>query len=315
MPRITAVVPTLGRSPLLAAGLEALRRDGGEGLEIVLVDQAERPVDLPAGLADRVLRPGENLGFAGGTNLGIAAAAAELVATVNDDVLVEPGWMAALTRALDADPGAAAAQGVVLDLERPELADGCGLAWRGWQAVQLGHGRPAPPPEGEPREVFGVSATAALFRREALAAVALDDCGHRGVFDERLGSYYEDVDLAGRLRAAGFRALLAPAARARHAGSLTGAALGRERYRLLYGNRWLVAARLLGSGFWPRLPALALRDAKDLGRALLDREGTRAAGLVAGWARAASELPRFARRGRPLVPLSELRRLGGERSG
>ena len=317
-PRITAVVPTLGRSPLLGGCLEALRRDGGASLEIVVVDQAEEPVALPAGLADRVLRPGRNLGFAGGTNLGIAAATTELVATVNDDALVEAGWAAALTGALDADPGAAAAQGVVLDLDRPDLADGCGLAWSGWRAVQLGHGQPAPPAPpaaSAPREVFGVSATAALFRREALAAVALGDRGHRGVFDERLGSYYEDVDLAGRLRAAGFRALLVPAARARHAGSLTGAALGRERFRLLYGNRWLVAARLLGSGFWPRLPALALRDVKDLARALFDGEGARAAGILAGWARAMTELPRFARRGPPLVPLAELRRLGGERSG
>ena len=34
-----------------------------------MVDQAPRPLALPPGLADRVLRPGRNLGFAGGTNL------------------------------------------------------------------------------------------------------------------------------------------------------------------------------------------------------------------------------------------------------
>src|SRR5215472_4458567 len=109
-PAVTAVVPTLGRSPWLAACLLALRRQEGERvrpLEIVVVDQSPRPLALPSGLADRVLRPERNLGFAGGTNLGIAAAGGELLATVNDDAIVAPGWLAALATALRADPAAA----------------------------------------------------------------------------------------------------------------------------------------------------------------------------------------------------------------
>jgi GT2 family glycosyltransferase len=281
--RVSAVVPTLGRSPLLVPCLEALRRDGGEALTILVIDQGERPVELPAGLADRILRPGRNLGFAGGTNQGIAAAMTELVATVNDDVLVEPGWTAALTRALEADPQAAAAQGVNLLLDTPDRADGCGIAWnRWWQAVQVGHGEPAPGPEGGAREIFGVSATAAAYRREALREVAPDG----EVFDTRLGFYYEDVDLACRLRAAGWHALLVPSARALHAGSLTGRTQSRDRWSRIYGNRWVVAKRFLGGGFWPRVPLLAARDGIDLGRALLRREGELAAGILSGWRRA-----------------------------
>jgi GT2 family glycosyltransferase len=277
--RVTAVVPTLGRSPFLVPCLEALRREGMETLlEIILVDQGETSVEIPNGLADRVLRPGRNLGFAAGTNLGIAEASGEGIATVNDDVLVEPGWLAALVAALEADPGAAAVQGVNLQMDRPNLVDGCGIAWnRWWQAVQIGHGRPAPARTEEPREVFGVSATAALYRRTALGGE---------VFDPRLVSYYEDVDLAVRLRAAGWRALLVPAARARHGGSVTGRTLSRERWRLIHGNRYLVASRLLGRGFLPRLPVLVLRDGIDLGRALLRGDRELAAGIVGGWRRA-----------------------------
>jgi N-acetylglucosaminyl-diphospho-decaprenol L-rhamnosyltransferase len=404
-PEVSAVVPTVGRSPWLAACLEALRRQGGAGsLEIVVVDQAPRPLVLAPGLADRVLRPERNLGFAGGTNLGIAAAGGELVATVNDDAVVDRGWLAALAAALRADPDAAAAQGVNLlaaaasgggqpstapaspaaptggggqpsiappspvALVAPagggETIDGCGLGWnRWWQAVQLGRGEPAPDPaDMEPggaapgdsspegsapgasppaysapgasppaHEVFGVSATAALFRRAALQRVA-----RRGgeIFDPRLVSYYEDVELAGRLRAAGYRALLVPAARARHAGSASGRAASRERWRLIYGNRYLAAAGLLGSGFWPRLPLMALRDLLDLlrlfdlpgghdrgagggggprddagggGYGSLDRE--RLAGMLAGWGRAARHLPAFVRRGPPAASPAEVARL------
>jgi len=306
-PRVSAVVPTLGRSSLLAECLAALRREGGDDLELIVVDQsAGAGVELPAGLAGRVLRPGRNLGFAGGTNLGIAAAAGELVAMVNDDAVVEPGWLAALTAALDGRPGAAAAQGVNLDLGRPALADGCGMGWNGaWQAVQLGHREPAPPAGEPPREIFGVSATAALFRRAALDRVALLG---GGPLDERLGSYYEDVDLACRLRAAGYVALVVPAARARHAGSTTGRALGWRRWAALYGNRHLVLARLLGSGYWRRLPLLLARDLQDLARALLAGRGGAALGVLAGWGRALRHLPAYARRGAPAVPLPELAR-------
>lgn len=262
--RVTAVVPTLGRSPWLVPCLEALRR---EGVEVVVVDQSETPLDLP----DRVIRPGKNLGFAAANNLGIAESSREYVATVNDDAIVEPGWTARLVEALDRHPEAAAAQGVNLSMDG--LVDGCGIEWNRWgQAVQVGHGKPVPP-VSEPREVWGVSATAAIYRRAALGP--LGDTP----FDPRLISYYEDVELAGRLRAAGWSALLVPEARARHAGSATGGTMSRERWRLVYGNRWLVAR---GQPFW----RMAVRDLVDLVRAVGSGDLSRAAGIPAGWARA-----------------------------
>jgi GT2 family glycosyltransferase len=412
-PEVTAVVPTVGRSPWLAACLQALRRQADAGsLEILVVDQAPQPLLLPPGLADRVLRPERNLGFAGGTNLGLAAARGELLATVNDDAVVAPGWLAALTAALRANPSAAAVQGINIlggpagmepgeageqsggaggqagerGRDEPERIDGCGLGWnRWWQAIQIGHGEPLPPLTGEdqapaipaasgqaamppaaasaakepptasrlaqmssssfepapgPRpatgavavaEIFGVSATAALFRRTALEQVALGG----QVFDPRLVSYYEDAELAGRLRAAGFHALLAPAARAHHAGSASGrtGAAGRERWRLIYGNRYLAAARLLGRGLWPRLPLMLLRDLLDVAgpaallhalrrrddrgltgesgaghAATLSRRG-RLTGMVAGWGRALRQLPSFARIGTPAPAPAEVARL------
>jgi N-acetylglucosaminyl-diphospho-decaprenol L-rhamnosyltransferase len=259
--RVTAIVPTLGRSPWLIPCLEALRR---EGVEIIVIDQSETPLDLP----DRVIRPGKNLGFAAATNLGIAESSREYVATVNDDALVEPGWAASLVEALDHHPKAAAAQGI--NFSMGGLVDGCGIEWNQWgQAIQVGHGKPAPF-FSEPREVWGVSATAAIYRREAL--------GNKP-FDPRLVSYYEDVDLAGRLRADGWSALLVPAAQARHAGSATGGTMSRERWRLVYGNRWLVAR---GQPFW----RMAVRDLLDLARAFGSGDLSRAAGIPSGWLRA-----------------------------
>jgi GT2 family glycosyltransferase len=257
------------------------------------------------GLADREIRLPENLGFAAATNRGIAAARGRYVATVNDDALVEEGWLAALLRALDETPGAAAAQGV--NLQDEARVDGWGLAWnRAVQAVQLGRDAEPPPRDAPPRPVFGVSATAALYRRSALLQVARpararapDGEAIPEVFDSRLESYYEDADLARRLRAAGHTALSVPGARAVHAGSLTGRRLGARRWRLLYGNRYAVAAGLLGRELWLRLPRMLARDLADLARAKLRLDGRRVLGIPGGWCRALRLLPRYVHGGPP----------------
>lgn len=54
-------------------------------------------------------------------------------------------------------------------------------------------------------EVFGVSGTMAIFQRRALDKIA----GQKGqIFDIGFGSYKEDVDLAWRLRSAGYKAFV-----------------------------------------------------------------------------------------------------------
>lgn len=304
---LQVVVPTLGRSPLLAGVLAALaaQRDlAGGRLDVVLVRQGSAPV--PAG-ADREIHLPAAVGFSASMNLGLATGDAPFVATVNDDAVVAPGWAAALLAVLAADSRLAAAQGVNQMADRPDLADGWGLAWNGsFQAVQIGHGKAALAADAPSREVFGVSATAAIYRRAALAAVARPPRRRGGppeVFDERLGSYYEDVELAGRLRAAGFRARAVPAARALHAGATS---LGGRRWRLVYGNRYRVAAELLGAGFARRLPGMFGRDLRDLARLALQGELAGLLGVFAGWGRALVTVPSHLRGGPPWLALGEL---------
>lgn len=304
-PQLQVVVPTLGRSPVLAevlAALAAERDTVGGPLDVVVVRQGAAPV--PAGSHREIHLPNP-VGFSAAVNRGIAAGDAPFVATVNDDAVVESGWAATLLRVLVAELGLAAVQGVNRQSEHPERADGWGVAWNRWyQAVQIGHGGPLLPKDSAPREVFGVSATAAVYRRSALKAVArIGPAGE--IFDERLGSYYEDVDLAGRLRAAGFGARTVPAARARHAGATS---LGGRRWRWVYGNRYRVAAQLLGRAFWWHLPRLVTRDLLDLVRFLLRADFASAAEVLAGWGRAARALPAHLRWGPPTVPIRELRR-------
>jgi GT2 family glycosyltransferase len=293
---VTAVVPTVGRSPVLLDCLAALRQEGGAALRILLVEQGDAVPALPAALDVERLRAPAALGFARAANLGIATATTPWVALVNDDAVPRAPWLEPLVAALERDSGAAAAQGVNLDRGEPATIDGCGLAWNErWQAVQLLHGHAASEAPLGDREVFGVSATAAVFRSTALEQVS----GPGGVFDPRLQSYYEDADLACRLRASGWSARLVAGAVCRHAGSSS--TTESDRLALVYRNRYLVLARLLGRAFWPRLPILVLRDLATLLAAAARGRGARALAIARGLASAPLRLAGFASLGPPLL--------------
>ncbi len=83
-------------------------------LEIVVVDNASADGSADA-VADafpavRLVRAARNLGFAGASNLALRdLGASRYAALVNNDALVDPGWLAPLVRRLEADPGLGAA--------------------------------------------------------------------------------------------------------------------------------------------------------------------------------------------------------------
>ena len=269
-------------------------------------------------------------GFARAANAGIAVSRGRLIALVNDDAELATGWTRTLLAALGACDGAdpkmsadsplAAAQGLNLlpaGTGKDEARiDGAGLAWnRRWQAIQVDRGELAPPADGAPaggapaggapRPIYGVSATAAIYRREALVAVSPAG-GPLRPFNERLESYYEDVELADRLRRAPYESVLAPAARIEHAGAMSsrGRRAARRRVRRIYCNRLLVLAKRLGRRFWLLLPGLLLRDAVDLvrgGKSEALPGDSRRPGpvdLLFAWGRAVRLLPWFAGFGR-----------------
>lgn len=308
MPAITIIVPTIGLSPLLGECLTRLREAEPES-EIVLVSQGAEQVP-EAGLADRTLVLPRNLGFAGGCNHALSETGSDCVALVNDDVIVKHGWLATLLKALTSS-NAAAVQGVNLQLDRPGVVDGCGVGWnRFWRPVQIGRGLPDPLLTGS-REIFGVSATAALYRRSALRDVEIDGLG---VFDSRLISYYEDVELSARLRRAGHGSLCVGEAKALHAGSATARQNPREHLRLMASNRYLVLARALGGSFRRSWPALLARDLLELASLTGRLRHREVAGLLAGLARAARELPHFSHEGDGAETLATLERFRLERA-
>jgi N-acetylglucosaminyl-diphospho-decaprenol L-rhamnosyltransferase len=202
--------------------------------ELIVVDNGSSD-----GLADelgrlapdaRLLSPVANLGFAGGANLGAAAARGDLLVLLNPDAIVQPGW----ARAIRAPWGGRwdAWMGLVL------LADGqaintsggvlhfTGFGWAGQVDEPVGAGPSVPTEVG-----FLSGACLAIPRTTWQAA---------GGFPEDFFMYCEDVDLSLRLRLRGARLAVVPDARVTHSYEF---GKGARKWRLLERNRWATVIR------------------------------------------------------------------------
>ena len=179
----------------------------------------------------KVLVRERNGGFAKAANTGLRAGGGPLVAVVNDDCVVETGWRAAVVGGLARYSKAGALACLIARADDPSVVDSAGLIRTNRGFVQRAQGSDIGVAD-EPGWVLGPAGAAAVYRRSALVKV--------GFFDEALGSYYEDVDLALRLTHAGLRTRYEPAARARHSGGASFEHYSERHVRLCVRNQLVV---------------------------------------------------------------------------
>ncbi len=223
---VTVVIPSLRGGAALISLVRKLELANGT-LELVVADNGLAPGtrslldETPA----QVVTMGSNLGFGAAINRAAGMARADVLVVLNDDIDPLPGFLDALVAPLA--EGAGMVAGVLLQERSPGLIETAGVELDrtlvGADYLQNAPvarlEEPLPPP-------FGPSGGAAAYPLAAFREV--------GGFDENFFAYFEDVDLAIRMRARGARCALAPLARALHAGSGT------------LGYRSLAKANLVG---------------------------------------------------------------------
>jgi N-acetylglucosaminyl-diphospho-decaprenol L-rhamnosyltransferase len=221
--RTDVVIVAHNSGPLLAEAVtSSVEQAGAEHVWVMDAESTDGSVDgLRAGRAARTTVHVEaipNRGFAAGCNRGIEAGTAPFVLLLNPDAVLLPGALAALEAAADANPLAGIVGAVVLNADGsvqagsfgrfPSLASVMSLRlWRVWQRLRRNAGLSPKAPDSM-AQVDWVTGAAMLVRREAVAQV--------GPLDEGFFLYYEDVDWCWRMRAAGWKVLLEPAAKALH---------------------------------------------------------------------------------------------------
>lgn len=206
-----------GREDTLAC-LRSLEQVRYDDLALVVVDNGSTdgsPDAVAAAHPDvHLLRLPDNLGFAGGMNAGIRHALAEgadAVLTLNNDMVVDPGFADPLAEALASDPLAAAACSQILFAGQPDRVWYAGARYqprRGYHGRHTRYGDPPLPPHASPYVTDRACGGAMLVSRVVVERV--------GLFDEALFAYAEDVDWSLRAGALGLHVLVVPASIVRH---------------------------------------------------------------------------------------------------
>jgi GT2 family glycosyltransferase len=159
-----------------------------------------------------------NLGYAGGNNVGLRAAMAEgyaFACVLNNDTVVDPGFLRAAVAEAEAAPRVAAVGAKVLCADDPSrlwMTYGR-ITWRQSLIGLAGWGEPDDGRYDTPRDVEWVPGCSILLSCAALAEI--------GPFDERFFAYHEDVDWCTTAREHGWRIRYAPTALVRHRGNQT----------------------------------------------------------------------------------------------
>lgn len=207
------------------ASILASRQAGGPVLEIFVVDSASSDGSAEMVQADfpqvNLIASSQNLGYAGGNNTGVAAAAGRYILLLNPDTVVQPGALARLVDYMDTRPqvGALGPQLVWpdgrLQSSRRRFPTPGSLFWEStlleqWfpgnryaRAYRLDDVSPL-----EPQRVDWVVGAALLLRRQAWQQV--------GPLEETFFMYFEETDWCRRCARAGWEVHYLPQARIVH---------------------------------------------------------------------------------------------------
>lgn len=204
----TVVIPVWNGAGVIEECLRALYTKSGDRLDAVVAVDNDSPDESRALIKLRfpqvqVIRSSFNLGFAGGVNLGIAASTSELTVLLNQDCLVDEGWLDALCAAMAADPQAAIGGCTIYNADGTLNHAGATLE------LPLAYARHLTTPTAAPARVEFVTGAVFAIRRAAWEAL--------GPLDEEFyPAYYEDADYCYRARKQGWGVLYVPAASAHH---------------------------------------------------------------------------------------------------
>ncbi len=220
---VTVTVVTYNSGRFIKRCLESVLEQKYPNLEVVVIDNAstDGTVDILEQFTDRcrIYYNDENVGFAAAQNQAISLAHGEWVLTLNPDVLLLPNFIQSLVEAGQLDPKAGTVCGKLLtirpsfDLPEKDLVDSTGIYFtpmlrhldRGSQEVDNGH-------YVNFEYVFGATAAAALYRRQMIEDIAINN----EFFDPDFFVYREDADVAWRAQLMGWRCIYTPLARGYH---------------------------------------------------------------------------------------------------
>lgn len=237
-PRVSIVIPAFNEIALTRQCLASLvQLTSTCPFEVIVIDDAsedETPEVLQEIQGLRFLRNEENLGFLKTCNRAALKARGEFIVFLNNDTVVVPGWLDELLATFEARPDAGLV-GSRLVYPSGRLQEAGGLVFEDGSAANAGRDSdPDEPAWNYLREVDYCSAASLMIKAELFRKL--------GGFDETYApAYYEDTDLAMRVRSAGYKVYCQPLSMVYHVeGGTAGIDLaqGMKAYQVINQRRF-----------------------------------------------------------------------------
>lgn len=227
IPRISIIIVTWNSYQFLSSLLQSLQNQTFQDFRVFIIDNGSTDESLSY-LRNNypqiaILENRKNLGFCRAYNQGIKITKNEFVLCLNQDIILSENFLEKLMKVAEKDQRIGSLGGKLLRFKNPEeelkdknssdIIDSTGiLAFKTRRFINQGEGEIDKGQYNRQEEVFGISGAAVLYRRSALEDVKIAD----EYFDEDFFAYKEDIDLAWRLRLAGWKVIYVPEAIAYH---------------------------------------------------------------------------------------------------
>lgn len=241
-PLVSIVTVNFRKRGITCDLLDTVRAITYPNYELILVDNGAEADDRDVYEAHlpgiRVLRSEENLGFAGGNNLGIAQAKGDYILLINNDTLVPPGFLQPLVAVLNSDERIGIVSPKIYYHEQPKM-----LQYAGSKGIN--------PFTGRGKNLAKGMLDDGIFERTGPTDLAHGACMmvRREVFEdigllsELYFMYYEEIDFCERARRSGWPIYFTSDAYIHHRESVSIGKFSTIKTYYLFRNRWLYMRR------------------------------------------------------------------------
>jgi GT2 family glycosyltransferase len=261
-PLVTLLVLNWNGSQTLFECLDSLANTNYRPLEIIVVDNCSTD-DSDSIAANfpycHLIKSSTNLGYAEGNNFGISKSNGKYIATLNNDIVVDPNWLTWPIELLERDERIGIISCRQMQFDDRDRIDALysyppkslmfSPSTKEGQVLQNVHSFPG--------FVIGANGASAIYRKTTLNEL-------KG-FDKRFFAYHEESDLCMRAFLRGWKCVYSPLSIVYHHGSHSFGKRSKQQYYLHERNRLLFLFKNFPSHMlWRALPAILLMEIRLL---------------------------------------------------
>jgi GT2 family glycosyltransferase len=213
-PKVSILIVNYNGARLTADCLNSLSKVKHPAFEIIVTDNASSDNSLEV-LKQfptvQVVKNAQNLGFAGGNNLGLIKCRGEFILLLNNDTIVRPDFLEPLVKYLETHPHVGVVQGKMLLPRLNNCLDVCGsyLTALGLP-YHYGYQKEDGPLYQRSYPIFSGKGACLMFRRTVVEKVG------GFLFDDDFFCYYEESDFCHRVWLAGYEVHFVPSPPIQH---------------------------------------------------------------------------------------------------